>query len=83
MALLAQERVPVREPAPLENLDGQAIGQVSSGLLSPSLNQAIALAYVQPDYATIGTEIFALVRGKGVPMQVVAAPFVPTRYYRG
>ena len=83
VALLAQERVPVREPAPLENLDGQAIGQVSSGLLSPSLNQAIALAYVQPDYATIGTEIFALVRGKGVPMQVVAAPFVPTRYYRG
>ena len=83
VALLAKERVPVREPAPLENLDGQAIGQVTSGLLSPSLNQAIALAYVQADYATIGTEIFALVRGKGVPMQVVAAPFVPTRYYRG
>jgi aminomethyltransferase len=83
VALLAKERVPVREPAPLENLDGQTIGQVTSGLLSPSLNQAIALAYVQADYAAVGTEIFAMVRGKGVPMQVVATPFVPTRYYRG
>jgi len=83
VALLAKERVPVREPAPLENLDGQTIGQVTSGLLSPSLNQAIALAYVPPDYATMDTEIFAMVRGKGVPMQVVATPFVPTRYYRG
>lgn len=83
VALLAKERVPVREPAPLENLDGQAIGQVTSGLLAPSLNQAIALAYVSPDYAALGIEIFAMVRGKGVPMQVVPTPFVPTRYYRG
>ena len=82
VALLAKERVPVREPAPLENLDGQTIGQVSSGLLSPTLNQAIALAYVPPDYTALGTEIFAMVRGKGVPMEVVATPFVPTRYYR-
>ena len=28
-------------------------------------------------------EIFAMVRGKPVPMKVVATPFVPTRYYRG
>ena len=82
VALLAKERVPVREPAPLENLDGQTIGQVSSGLLSPTLNQAIALAYVPPDYTALGTEIFAMVRGKSVPMEVVATPFVPTRYYR-
>ena len=83
VALIAQERVPVREPAVLENLDGQHIGHVTSGLLSPTLNQPIALAYVQPDYAALGTELFAIVRGKPVPMEVVAMPFVPTRYYRG
>ncbi len=83
VALIASERVPVREPAVLENMDGQAIGQVTSGLLSPTLNQPIALAYVHPDYAQVGTELFALVRGKPVPMQVSATPFVPTRYYRG
>ena len=83
VALIAKERVPVREPAVLENLDGQQIGQVTSGLLSPTLNQPIAMAYVQPDYAAVGTELFALVRGKPVPMVVAPTPFVPTRYHRG
>ena len=83
VALLATERVPVREPATLENMDGQPIGQVTSGLLSPTLNQPIALAYVKPDYAVLGTELFAMVRGKPVPMVVVPTPFVPTHYYRG
>ena len=42
-----------------------------------------ALAYVQPDYAAAGTELFAMVRGKPVPMVVTPTPFVPTRYHRG
>ena len=83
VGLIAKERVPVREPAPLENLDGQTIGRVTSGLLAPSLDQPIAMAYVEPDYATLGTEIFAIVRGKPVPMVVSAMPFVPSRYHRG
>ena len=83
VGLVAKERVPVREPAVLENLDGQHIGHVTSGLLSPTLNQPIALAYVQTDYAKPGTEVFAMVRGKPVPMVVAPTPFVPTRYYRG
>ncbi len=83
VGLVATERVPVREPALLENMDGQSIGQVTSGLLSPTLNQPIALAYVAPDYAPPGTELFAMVRGKPVPMKVSALPFVPARYFRG
>ncbi len=83
VGLIATERVPVREPAVLENMDGQQVGQVSSGLLSPTLNQPIAMAYVSPDYAAPGTELFAMVRGKPVPMQVGAMPFVPARYFRG
>ena len=51
VGLIATERVPVREPAVLENMDGQQVGQVTSGLLSPTLNQPIAMAYVSPDYA--------------------------------
>lgn len=83
VGLLAQERIPVREPTVLENMDGQHIGHITSGLLSPTLNQPIAIAYVVPDYAAVGTEIFAMVRGKPVPMKVAATPFVPTNYYRG
>ncbi len=83
VGLVATERVPVREHVKLENLDGQTVGQVTSGLLSPTLNQPVALAYVQPDYAAAGTELFAMVRGKPVPMVVTPTPFVPTRYHRG
>ena len=83
VGLVAKERVPVREPAVLENMDGQHIGQITSGLLSPTLNQPVALGYVQPDYAKPGTEIFAIVRGKPVTMVVSATPFVPTNYFRG
>lgn len=83
VGLIATERVPVREPAVLENMDGQQVGQVTSGLLSPTLNQPIAMAYVSSDYAAPGTQLFAMVRGKPVPMQVGAMPFVPARYFRG
>lgn len=83
IALMARERVPVREPAELRNLDGQQVGQVTSGLLSPTLDKPIAMGYVRPGFATVGTELFAMVRGKPVPMEVVATPFVPNRYHRG
>ncbi|MDI9853734.1 glycine cleavage system aminomethyltransferase GcvT [Comamonas sp. 17RB] len=83
VGLIATERVPVREPAVLENMDGQQVGYITSGLLSPSLNQPVALGYVQPDYTAEGTELFAMVRGKPVPMKVAATPFVPARYHRG
>lgn len=83
VALIASARIPVREPATLENMDGQVVGQVTSGLLSPTLNQPIALGYVHPDYALVGTELFAMVRGKPVPMHVSTTPFVPARYHRG
>ena len=83
VGLIAKERVPVREPAVLENMDGQHVGHVTSGLLSPTLNQPLALAYVQPEYAQPGTEVFAMVRGKPVAMVVSPTPFLPPRYHRG
>ena len=35
------------------------------------------------DLPAVGTRVHAIVRGKAVPMEVCATPFVPTRYYRG
>ena len=83
VGLIAQERVPVREHVMLNNDAGQPIGEVTSGLLGPSINQPVAMAYVQAEYAAAGTRLNAMVRGKPVPMQVSAMPFVPTRYFRG
>jgi len=83
VGLVALERVPVREHTELQNAAGQKIGEVTSGLLGPSINQPIALGYVQSGYAALGTQVQALVRGKAVPMEVAPLPFVPNRYFRG
>ncbi len=83
VGLVALARVPVRDHAELQNLAGESIGEVTSGLLAPSIDKPVAMAYVQPEYAALGTVMNAMVRGKPVPMQVSAMPFVPTRYFRG
>lgn len=83
VGLIAKERVPVREHVELQNAAGERIGEVTSGLLGPSVNQPIALGYVQSGYAALGTKVQALVRGKAVPMEVAPLPFVPNRYFRG
>ena len=82
MALLAEQRVPVREGTPLLDAEGQTVGSVTSGLLGPSIDQPIAMGYVPPALASVGTALSAQVRGKSIPMRVAATPFVPTRYKR-
>ena len=83
VGLLALERVPVREHTQLTDTSGEHLGEVTSGLLGPSINQPVAMGFVPPAFAALGTRVHAVVRGKPVPMEVVAMPFVPTRYYRG
>ena len=83
VGLVGLERVPVREHVELYNDAGQKVGEVTSGLLAPTADQPVALAYVQAEYAASGTRLNAMVRGKAVPMQVSPLPFVPNRYVRG
>ncbi len=87
VGLMALERVPVRDHTTLHALIGEAngevIGEVTSGLLGPSINQPIAMGYVGPEFASMGTQLNAMVRGKPVLMQVTAMPFVANNYFRG
>jgi aminomethyltransferase len=83
VGLIAQERVPVREGVTLCTPDGKPVGQVTSGLLGPTINQPIAMGYVPTELSANGTLLHAMVRGKSVPMLVSSMPFVPNRYYRG
>ena len=83
VGLLALERIPVRDHSELQDMNGQRIGEVTSGLLGPTIDKPIAMGYVPPAFAALGTRLNAIVRGKPVTMEVVAMPFVPTRYFRG
>ncbi|RUS67336.1 Aminomethyltransferase [Saezia sanguinis] len=83
VGLVALERVPVREGVVLQNEHGTPIGQVTSGLLAPTLDKPIAMGYLPPEMSSVGTKVTALVRGKNIPMEVAALPFMPPRYFRG
>jgi aminomethyltransferase len=83
VGLIAQERIPVREHTELQDGAGNRIGEVTSGLLGPTINQCVAMGYIDASLAALGTPVVAIVRGKPVPMVVSAMPFVPTNYYRG
>ncbi|BAN50080.1 glycine cleavage system aminomethyltransferase GcvT [Metapseudomonas resinovorans] len=83
VGLLPSGRAPVREGTQLVNAEQQVIGEVTSGGFGPSLGGPLAMGFIDSRYATLDTEVFALVRGKPLPMRVVRTPFVPQRYYRG
>ena len=54
--------------------DGNRIGEVTSGTLSPSLNYGIGMAYVSAPYATIGTRIDIEIRGQKFPAIIEKKP---------
>ena len=56
-------------------LNGETIGEVTSGQPSPTLGYPVALAYVSAEHAEPGTELQVDLRGKAEPFTVVALPF--------
>lgn len=62
------------------NLDGEVVGEVTTGMPAPTLGKNLALALVPAATAKIGTEFNVLVRGKPVRAVVVKTPFYQSRY---
>ena len=72
---------PAREGAEIAD-DGRVIGRITSGGFAPTLGAPIALGFVPPPYRAPGTAVQVVVRGRSLPAEVVATPFVPHRYVR-
>ncbi|SEG69648.1 aminomethyltransferase [Bryocella elongata] len=66
-----------RDGYPVLTLDGQKIGEVTSGSPAPFLKKNIALAYVPVEYTAVGTEVAVEIRGA-----LNKAVVVPTPFYR-
>jgi aminomethyltransferase len=78
---LQVQGAPAREGA--EILAGDArIGVVTSGGFSPSLGHPIAMGFVPPASAEVGTRLEVEVRGRRQAVEVTPMPFVAHRYHR-
>jgi aminomethyltransferase len=60
----------------VQNAEGKEIGVITSGTQAPSLGKAIGMAYVATESASEGTDVFVMIRDKGVKAQVVKIPFM-------
>lgn len=75
VGLVAEGRRAARSGAEVRDAAGAAVGEVTSGALSPTLGHPIAMAYVAAAAAAPGTELVVDVRGKDLPVRVAEMPF--------
>jgi aminomethyltransferase len=81
VGLMIEGRQPAREGATI--YDGhEAVGTITSGGFSPTLQVPIAMGYVSTDRSALSTTLEVDVRGKRLTATVAPMPFVPQRYVR-
>jgi aminomethyltransferase len=64
-----------RHDYPIQDANGNVIGKVTSGTMSPSMKIGIGLGYVTTENSALENEIFIEIREKGVKAKVVKLPF--------
>lgn len=66
-----------RQSYEIVNAEGEVIGEVTSGTMSPYTRKCIGLGFVKPEYAALGSTIFIRIRNKDIEAAVVKPPFRP------
>ncbi len=83
VGLLLQGRAIAREGAEIRITEsGAAVGRVTSGCYSPTLDRPIAMGYVPRGQDRPGSRLAVMVRGRPQEAEVTNLPFVPHRYKR-
>jgi aminomethyltransferase len=80
VGLAIDSRVPVRAGSELADAEDRTVGRVTSGGFAPTLKRPIAMGYVTPAEAVVGTELVTTVRAQRIAMRVAPLPFVRHRY---
>ena len=75
VAFEMQERAVPRHDYEIVDADGNHIGIVTSGTMSPSMNIGIGMGYVTTENSAIDNTIFIRIRKNDVPAKVVKLPF--------
>jgi len=58
------------------SVEGVVVGKITSGTVSPMLEKAIALGYVESEFAKEGNKINFIIRGREIPAVITKLPFV-------
>jgi aminomethyltransferase len=74
VGFILQEKGIPRGHYPIVNLEGEVIGEVTSGTMTPSMGVGIGMGYVRSEYAAPGTEIAITVRNKNLLAKVEKFP---------
>jgi aminomethyltransferase len=74
------DKAPARAHTVVTDLDGNAIGEITSGGFGPTVNGPVAMGYVSTAFSKEGTAVKLLVRGIPRDANIVAMPFAPHRY---
>jgi len=82
VGLAVQSKIPVREGAIVCDTQGNEVGKVTSGIFSPTLNQPVAMGYIDSCVASNGTILRTMVRSNAIDLVVTRLPFVAHRYVR-
>jgi len=64
-----------RKDYEIEDVDGNLIGQVSSGTMGPSVKKAIGMGYVKSEHSNLGNKIFIKIRNKSISAEIIKLPF--------
>lgn len=79
VGITAQGRRAARADYPVTDVEGNVIGVVTSGALSPTLGYPIHMAYVDAEFSDPGTELMLDVRGNPLPGTITRLPFYTRR----
>ena len=60
----------------IQDLEGNTIGRITSGTMSPSLSKPIAMGYVDRPHFAQDTEVRIIIRNKSLAAKVVKFPFL-------
>ncbi|WP_442266454.1 glycine cleavage system aminomethyltransferase GcvT [Tenacibaculum sp. ZS6-P6] len=75
VAFEMNERGIPRKDYEIVNTNGEVIGEVTSGTMSPSLGKGIGLGYVTIENSKVDSDILIQIRKKQIPAKVVKLPF--------
>jgi len=70
-----EKGAPPRAHYPVLSAEGEPLGELASGVLSPSLGVGIAMAYLPASHTKPGSRVLIDVRGRQFPAEVVRKPF--------